>query len=62
MGKSYKRNSKWEELNPDKFARGHKFSKVGRSATFKSKKDYNRKDNKRKFLEDHRTDTGFDFS
>ena len=43
VGKSFKKNAKYEQLNPDKISRGHKFAKVGRSATFKSKKDYDRK-------------------
>ncbi len=43
------RNPKKPRFNPtdpDKVGRGHKFGKVGRSATFRSKKDYRRKDKK----------------
>lgn len=45
MAKKIK-NPKFNEINPDKVGRGHSFGKVGRSATFKSKKDYRRKDKK----------------
>ena len=51
MPKKHKK-PKLKEVNPDKVGRGHLFGKVGRSATFKSKKDYTRKPKKKESLED----------
>jgi|JI10StandDraft_1071094.scaffolds.fasta_scaffold48353_2 hypothetical protein len=50
MPKKHKK-PKLKEINPDKVGRGHSFGKVGRSATFKSKKDYTRKTKKKQELD-----------
>lgn len=41
-----KKLPKQKKVDPTKASRGHTFGKAGRSATFKSKKDYRRKSKK----------------